>query len=729
MKRLSKVVLSLVLLVVFALTMVVLFVSPNQFKPVLVKLAKEQGIALELGNMGWTLWPRLGISLADVSVAPLASPAAPLATFSDAGLMLAIKPLFKGEFEVDYLRLTNANIRLVRDSNGVGNWETLLQETPPLPEEEDLNSEPSKPLQLAVERIALLNATLSYDDQASGSAFAVSELNLDANDVNTQARAFPMTLSLTASIKDGQTAKPQLVSLNMSHSMRLNADFSQLNVFEGRLDLEYTHQTDADASLSYSADVKNLQEALSYSGSLDLKSVNARHWLQAMGAEIEMADAKALNSVALTTQFVGDLDAIALNDLRIKLDSTNIEGQLAVNSFSSPKINTVLSIDKINADHYLSPATETQEASTSNSDDVALPLETLRELNVTAKVTLAQLVIKDLLLSTTDFSFSIANGKFNQALKTHAYEGDLLFDSSGNFSAKQAAVSFEGAANKIEIAPIMAAQSLNEKWSLSGALNAAFDGSVKGATVNQLIDSMAMVAKFNGADIRLAPLNIEQRVCQAVNLIAEQTLHEVQWDAFTEMRELTGELIWKDQKITLNNVNAGVSQLLVSGVGVVDLKQSEFDISLPIRILTASETAQASHCSLSTELEWLNRSLNLLRCSGNFNELNLAKDCGLDKSALAELTRDYAAFKIKEKHGDKIQAVEEKIDQEKQKLNEKVSEKLGLEAGEDVNVKSALTGLLKKRLGTASSAEASAANEDSSADASIDAVEDAGSNE
>ncbi|MGN0922422.1 MAG: AsmA family protein [Cellvibrio sp.] len=729
MKRLSQVLVSLIVLVVLLLTLVVLFVSPNQFRPVLINLAKEQGIALELGNMGWTFWPRMGISLADVSIAPLNSPEVPLAKFSDAGLMLAIKPLLAGDFEVDYVRLENANIHLIRDKNGRGNWEDLIKSSEQPLDNSTAHDSQAKPLQLAIDRISLNEATIIFEDQLVGARYAIDRLNFDALEVNTQGRAFPMNLSLAASMRDEKSLRAQTLNLDLSHEVSINSDFSQLKLTKGKIAIKVADKTSAEADLGYEFEIKNLLGDLNYAGKIHLNNINARHWSNTLGLDLEMADAKALNVVELSGDLSGDANNLKLSKLDMRLDDSRIEGEFSVDNFSSPAITTRLALNHINVDRYLPPVTETAPTAETQSEDTPLPLDALQDIHVNANLTIGEVIVKKLTFSDADLSLSLNKGKWKQTFSTQAYQGNIQLNSQGNFLPARADLKFDGGVDKIEIAPVMEAQSLDEKFKLSGALNTRFDGKVTGATVNQLFDSLDMKATFDGAAVRLSPLNIEQRVCQAVNLIAEQKLHQVNWDEFTEMRSLEGELVWKNRVINLTKVNAGVSQLNVSAVGSIDLAKAIYNIGLPISILSASETAVASNCSLSTELAWLNRGLTLLRCVGDLNTLDLVKDCGPDKAALAELTRDYAAFKLKEKHGDKITAAEEKLDAEKQKFNEKVSEKLGLEADEDVTVQSALTGLLKKKLSERQSDSSASQASDSNTSSSSSQSEESQSNE
>lgn len=708
MKRIMQVLLGLIAVIVVAFTCVVLFVSPNQFKPVLQDYAKSRGMVIEIGNMGWTFWPRLGVSLADVSLADVAHPDAPLAQFSDAGLMLAFKPLLKGNFEVDYVRLINANIALVQDINGKGNWEFLLQENNDAPAESE-KTENSKPLALAVQRIYLNNAALTYRDEADKTEINLRQLTLDVTDLNTQGRQFPLKASWQLVMSDTDAATKKVLDATLSHTMAITNNFNNFQLNNGVVDVALTDKSSANFTLRYDLNLLDIQNNLSYDGKISTDNINGRHWLKLLEIDVTTADVKALSAINISSSIKGTTEKISFDNLVINLDGKRIDGKVAISDFATQAVTLTLNSAELNADDYLPPVVETEQTVETESSDTELPLDLLRDLQANVAVNVKSLQLKKMQLADVKFTLNAAKGVLRQGFSANAYQGSMILNSTTNVTAKQAALVFDTQLSGVEVASILAAQQLDKKMQLSGVVNAKAEGRTQGASVNKLIDGMDMSASFNGDEVKLSPLNVEERVCQAVQLITERRLNDAEWENFTPLKQLAGQFSWRNQQITLTNLSAGVSQILLSGSGVVDLAKSNFNISLPIKLVAAGQTAEESKCGLSTELPWLNRSLSLLRCEGSLENLNLAKDCGLDKSALADLTRDYAIYKVKEKHGDKIDAVEQKIDDQKAKLTEKITEKLGVEGDQELNAKSALSGFLKKKLGATSSA----ANSDS----------------
>lgn len=72
--------------------------------------------------------------------------------------------------------------------------------------------------------------------------------------------------------------------------------------------------------------------------------------------------------------------------------------------------------------------------------------------------------------------------------------------------------------------------------------------------------------------------------------------------------------------------------------------------------------------------------MELLRCKGSFGEINPLSDCRPDKDLLVDLTKDYAVYKVKEKHGAKYEEkkdeLKEKVEKEKSRFFDKLQERL-----------------------------------------------------
>src|SRR5690554_2269854 len=137
MKKLARivglVVLALVVLGVAALFFLTRMFDPNDYKEQIQQAAREQAnIELTLGgDIGWSLFPWLGIELKDVGIAPVEHPDQLLAEVGNMGLGVEVMPLLRRQLRMSDVILDSINLNLEVDESGVANWSTVgPQEAP-----------------------------------------------------------------------------------------------------------------------------------------------------------------------------------------------------------------------------------------------------------------------------------------------------------------------------------------------------------------------------------------------------------------------------------------------------------------------------------------------------------------------------------------------------------------------------------------------------------------------
>ena len=115
------------LLLIAALFFLTRLFDPNDYKDDIRDAAREQAnieLALD-GDIGWSLFPWLGLELKDVGVAPVDNPAQPLAKVGSLGLGVKVLPLLRRQVRMSDVILDDVQLQLVRNDQGVGNWQTV----------------------------------------------------------------------------------------------------------------------------------------------------------------------------------------------------------------------------------------------------------------------------------------------------------------------------------------------------------------------------------------------------------------------------------------------------------------------------------------------------------------------------------------------------------------------------------------------------------------------------
>lgn len=688
-------------LVVIAVLAFVFLVDANKFKPRIEALAKDQGIALQInGDLGWNLWPSLGVAVNEVRVAALEQPAQSIAEIKQASLMLALMPLFSGEFKVDHVAVDGANVSLSVDAAGKGNWEALIKQdksTPPPQPAAATNTN----FKLDIQHISLTSSKVTYTDAQSGQKVELRDLNLSMSDVNLRSAAFPMELSFVAELAPEGGDKLE-VQGKVNNNLSVDSAFSNIKLDDGKLKLDIKSKESATLDLTYSLSLTDLQNNLTYQGQLKLAETNARKLLSALGTTLDTADKNALSKLAFSSSIDGSATTVKLDNLQLALDSTSFKGSIAVTDFSTSALKVVLDGDTLNADNYLPPPTETPAPAAaantpvtppakSAAEDTELPIELLRSFNINAKLSLQKLTINKIDLENVVLKVLAKNGMIEPELSAKAYSGTVIAKGQLDARGAQSQLQFDAGVTGLELAPLLKDQEMDSKFGLKGAIQMRALGSAQGNSTNQLFKSLRSNANFSGAQVQVSPINLEEQFCKLVNLVNQSQDTAQKWDAYTEMSELSGSIKIRDQIVTIDTFKAGVDKLQLGSTGKINLATDEYDIFLPFKLLkdktdtvTSEQVAVTTSagnggCSIGSQY-WLERGLELLRCRGSFDEINPLKDCRPDSALLRELTKDYAVYKLKEKHGakyeEKKEELKEKVEKEKNKLFDKLQQRL-----------------------------------------------------
>lgn len=110
--------------------------DPNDYKDEIRQLARDKAhVELTLnGDIGWSLFPWLGLELHEASIATLNKPKEPFADLQMLGLSVRVLPLLRREVQMSDVRVEGLNLTLNRDEQGHGNWEDIGK---PLPAQTD----------------------------------------------------------------------------------------------------------------------------------------------------------------------------------------------------------------------------------------------------------------------------------------------------------------------------------------------------------------------------------------------------------------------------------------------------------------------------------------------------------------------------------------------------------------------------------------------------------------
>jgi len=736
MKSVGKIVgiLLLVLLLIvvglgFALTQLI---DPNDYKGEIQDLAREKAnIELKLsGDIGWSLFPWLGLSLHQASVASTKTPDKPFAKLDMLGLSVRLLPLLRGEVQMSAIRVEGLKLSLARDDKGQGNWEEIgpdaknrsssASSSPTAPTPSDPEQK-AKALKIDIDSLIINNARLDYFDAQSGRRFSAESLQLTSGSIREGA-AIPIKFSAFIStnqpvlrsstelsadlVIDSANGRYRLDNMRLSGELSGEplADKSANFVAQGQLLFEQSAQLAKWNNLKLSFNqlrasgelsASNLNKAPAISGQLALTEFDLAQLLVGLGHKLPpMSDATALKKVSLSSQIKSTNNNLALENLQIQLDDSHFSGQLALLDFAKQALRVQLVGDKLNLDRYLPPpAEQTSTLQTPKpgapvgdsplpksptqvtwSDEPLLPIATLRSLNLALELTLEQLTYQQIPLDKVQLRASAADGLLSlQTLKASLAGGSLNAGAKLDVRGTLPQLSTSAKIANVPIERLL--EKPGQKSPISGALELNADVQSRGNSQRAWVEGLNGKANFVVKNGVLPDANLEQQLCTGIALLNQKTLNTAPRSKDTPFEQLSGSLNLVNGVANNPDLAVRIPGLSLKGNGNVNLPVLGMDYRLGL--LIEGDTQENPDPACAVNRRYVGMELPV-RCRGSL-ELG-AKACRLDRDGVLQI----AARLVTDKYGERIE----------KKLDKALEKKLGSEAAPEL--KDALRGLFKR---------------------------------
>ena len=403
MKALGKILglflLGLLLIVVALLFALTHLFDPNDYKDEIRQIARDKAnLELQLrGDIGWSLFPWLGLELTDATLASADTPDKPFADLRMIGLSVRVMPLLRKEVQMSDIRVDGLNLNLQRDDKGRGNWEgvgrpaqaSATQPAPsePAPSEDAPPRQPSEkpagqPVKLDIDSLTLSNSRIDYSDAQKGQQFTLENIELKTGAIREGA-SIPVKFSAffgtnqpvlrARSEVEGQLRFDRVLKRYQFEDLKLTGEASgeplkgkTLNFSaQGQLLLDQAANIAEWNGLKLSANqlralgeikARELGEDAKISGGLSIASLNLREFLDGVGVELPpMQASDALNQFELVSRLNGSSKGMMFEELNLKLDGSTFTGKLGVADVAKQALRADLKGDKLDLDRYLPP--------------------------------------------------------------------------------------------------------------------------------------------------------------------------------------------------------------------------------------------------------------------------------------------------------------------------------------------------------------------------------------
>ncbi len=313
-----------------------------------------------------------------------------------------------------------------------------------------------------------------------------------------------------------------------------------------------------------------ISSAPALSGSIAIAEFSPKEVAARAGAPLSpTADPKALTRATLQAKFATTPNSARFDDLELRLDDTRFTGNLAVVDLAKQALRFTLAADELVLDRYLAPASEVPAAQTSG-DEVAIPAEDIRALDVDGTLKVGRLLFAGLTSTNVEMGLKAGGGTLRifpsrADMYGGRYEGDIRIDASGEVPK----LSIDERLEDVDFGALSADVFDNQQ--LTGALKGRVTLTGIGATQSALEKTLTGDAAFQFLDGAFLGVDIPFELQRATALFNKRPPPSGGGSGRTEFAELSGTAKVTNGVLQNDDLVARLPFMLGSGSGTVNL--------------------------------------------------------------------------------------------------------------------------------------------------------------
>ncbi len=348
---------------------------------------------------------------------------------------------------------------------------------------------------------------------------------------------------------------------------------------------EIQHQQNSDSTMSLQSHL-TLHKNLQFAGDASLSINKLRELAGSLQLPIpSMQDNTTLQTVTLNLKDLqGDTQNLDIKQLQLTLDDTQADGHLKVQNFSQPAVNFDLHIDNINVDRYLPPPSDVAPPPTPGAVEQQLPLEALRQLNITGQLLLDKVQVSSLHLQNLKLEVQGKDGDIHLKQSVNLYQGQLQADA--HLDARQTPVKLTV---KKQLSGVQTEPMFNDlqagKGLLKGQANFGVNLSGSFERPQDLLKSLSGDVQFDFKEGALKGFNLEDAIASAKALAKGKMPSPGTGPAETAFSELKGSLKMQDGNLHTDDIHLQAPYLNFKGSGDVALAAQTLDYHLDVTVL------------------------------------------------------------------------------------------------------------------------------------------------
>ena len=581
-----------------------LFVNPNAYKGKIAAAVKEStGRELKLpGDIKLSVIPWVALELGPASLGnPPGFGDEPFLSFTHASVRVRLLPLLRQRLEVARVRVEGLDLHLRKNAAGRGNWQGVESAQPEAKSDLD-HADAARALESLANiridhgRVTYAGLTVENFNVETGSLAADRHIPVNLTlDASRAPSAEQLSLTAKFDLSQGAAQKAlQFGAVNVSGTLArprdgrpahwdLSAPAIEVNMTQQSLAAPAFSFSYSGAHVTGSAQATKMIDDLSVNGSVTLAPLVLREMEPRLGFSLpKTRDPKALSQLSATTDFAFDSQGLALTHLQLRLDDTQIQGNLKLIAGDTAALQFDLTADQMDLDRYRAPpggpvaeqsapaASASPEKTWDASGTLAIQSAKLARLDLSnVRVTVAA---KDKVLHLFPVEAQLDGGRSS---------GDITWDSRGATPT----LSIDEQLTGIDMARLLA--NTSGKGRLSGRATLNLKATARGASVEALRKTLTGHLDANLADGALEGIDVGHEIGVAQALIdkspapAQGSTGHTPFQAFKLSSQITNGIA------ETHDLTIASQALTVTGQGSANLATKGIDFKLLASIVTA----------------------------------------------------------------------------------------------------------------------------------------------
>jgi len=439
------------------------------------------------GSMGLTVYPQIGISLGDVSIAnPQGAKNPQMVEVKSVVVGAKLMPLLSRRLEITEVLLQNPVIHLEVNRSGASNWQ-LGAGTQAKAGETN-----SRIASVGVGRLKIEGGEVTYDDAAAGTSQSIKDVDFTLGmplDTRTNVRV-PLVFN------GGLTYNNQPLKLsgrleNFDAFMRAQPTQARLEVASNLINAKFEGTLGKDGAIS---------------GPLELGAHSVRSLAAWLGHPLPPGNGFGL--VALNGQFTATDGVYSLRQTQIRFDSMNMTANLSFDT--KPEVMLIkgnVTLDRLDLNPYLAAGTETDSVEAAKAaakakqanEDAPLSLGGLKTMDADVQLVVGSMLMPGFKLDHGMVQADLKGGVLKAELRNLSLyggsgRGSLTVDGSSDTPSIRSTLDLSG----LKVQPFL--NQLMEVNNVTGTGVVRFDIAGKGKTQAQLVRALNGKGEMRFAD-------------------------------------------------------------------------------------------------------------------------------------------------------------------------------------------------------------------------------------